>query len=127
MSLDALRKRSRGLLHDDMARPAFYIPESADSPDDYAAVSARLHSKRGQIGDLPGTNLNYAEVMDRTERLVFLFSELPAPKRGALVVFSAVEGYWLDTVDPPDGITVTVTVTRASAQEMLGIPSPCDA
>lgn len=127
MSLDALRKRSRGLLHGTMARPALYIPDAASAPDDYLQTSVRLHSKRGQIGDLPGTNLNYAEVVDRVEKLVFLFDEVPAPARGALVVLSALEGYWLDTVDPPDGITVSVSVSRASAQEMLGIPVPCEA
>lgn len=108
-----------------MARPALYIPDSADAPDDYERITARAHSKRGQIGDLPGTNLNYAEVVDRAEKLVFLFSELPAPKRGALIVFTATEGYWIDVVDPPDGITVSATVNRASVQEMLGIPTPC--
>lgn len=108
-----------------MGRPAFYFANPTDVSV-YIETLARPHNKRGQIGDLPGTNLNYAEVVDRQERVVFWREDIPAPARGALVVFSATEAYWLDVVDPPDGQTITANVTKATAAELVGVPTPED-
>lgn len=124
MTFDALKRRSRGLLHRTMARPVYYFADAAQAPDIWQCASARLHGKRGQIGDLPGTNLNYAEIIDRAEKVVFLVAELPNPVRGALVVFSPSEGYWLDAVDPVDGVTVSASVVRATATELSGLSAP---
>lgn len=106
-----------------MGRPAHYFANPAELGS-YIETKARPHNRRGQIGDLPGTNLNYAEVVDRAERVIFWVDDVPSPARGGLVVFSQTEGYWLDTVDPPDGQTITTNVTRASAAEMAGVPAP---
>jgi len=106
-----------------MGRPAFYFPD-AQVPATYVSTKARAHSKRGQIGDLPGTNLNYAEVIDRKERVVLWREDIPAPVRLALIVFSADEAYWVDSVDPPDGQTITVNVTMAGVSEIVGLPIP---
>ena len=41
-----------------------------------------------------------------------------------MIVFSEVEAYWVDTVEPPDGQTVTVNVTRAKQSEIVGLALP---
>ena len=124
MSMAAVRAQSRKALHDHMARPAFYYGDVSAPPSSYLEVTVRLHGKRGQIGDLPGTNLNYAETVDRKESVVFWREQVSAPLRGALVVFSATEGYWVDTVDPADGPRVTASVTPATPAELVGLAAP---
>lgn len=123
VGITEIRAKARGLLHRRLGRPAFYFPSASDLSS-YVETSVRPHSKRGQIGDLPGTNLNYAEVIDRQERLVFWKDDVPAPARGAMVVLSSVEGYWVDTTDPADGQTVSVTVTKMTETELSGVPVP---
>ncbi len=102
-----------------MGRPALYYETPTGSP---VSTKARPHSKRGMIGDLPGTNLNYAEVSDRKESVVLWLEDVPSPARGGLVYLSPSEGYWIESVDPPDGQTVTVQVTRATLAELAGMP-----
>ena len=123
MAIQDIKERARGALHGHMGRPAFYFPTPTDL-DVFVETKVRPHNKRGQIGDLPGTNLNYAEAIDRAERVVLWRADVPAPVRGALVVFSETEGYWLDSVDPPDGQTITSTVLKATTTELAGVPFP---
>lgn len=106
-----------------MGRPANYIPDAA-VPTDFVATKARAHGKRGQIGDLAGTNLNYAEMIDRKEAVILWREDIPNPVRLAVIVFSATEAYWVDSIDPPDGQTVKVNVTRADPAEIAGLPLP---
>lgn len=123
MGIREIREQARGSLHAYMGRPILYYPDHTDT-DAFVESKARAHSKRGQIGDLPGTNLNYAEVIDRVERVVLWRADIPAPMRGGLIVFSATEGYWIESVDPPDGQTVKVNVISATEAELVGIPAP---
>lgn len=122
MSFREIKEASRRALHDFMAQPAVYYADPvAGSPKE---ITARPHAKSGRIGDLPGTNLNYAEVFDRQERVILWREQVPAPVRGGLIIFSAEEGYWIDTVEPADGQTFTVNVTRATAPELVGLTLP---
>lgn len=75
-------------------------------------------------GDMSGTNLSYAVVQDTKDRILFMRDEVPEPPRGALVIISSDEGYVVDNVEPPDGISVTAEVTRLDAAEMSGRPTP---
>jgi len=75
-------------------------------------------------GDLAGTNLSYAQNNDRTFTVLFFRDEVPDPARGALVVLSATEGYFVDNVELPDGLTVTANVTVADATDLVGRTLP---
>jgi len=114
---------ARGSLHDFMGRPCNYFPSAAD-PATFIVTKARPHGKRGQVGDLAGTNLNYAEMIDRKEAVVLWAADVAQPVRLAIIVFSATEAYWVDSVDPQDGQTIKVNVTRADAAEIAGLPLP---
>lgn len=122
MRFREIKDRSRRLLHDFMGQPALYYANPVSG--EYVVTKARPHSKRGQIGDLPGTNLNYAEVIDRKEKVVLWREDVPKPTRLALIVFSATEGYWVDSVDPPDGLTISVNVVMAKESELQGLTLP---
>ena len=122
MSFRDIKEAARRALHDFMGQPAIYYADPLTGQP--LAITARPHAKSGRIGDLPGTNLNYAEVFDRQERVILWREQVPVPVRGAMVVFSEVEAYWVDTVEPPDGQTVTVNVTRAKQSEIVGLTLP---
>ena len=122
MSFRDIKEAARRALHDFMGQPAIYYADPLTGQP--LAITARPHAKSGRIGDLPGTNLNYAEVFDRQERVILWREQVPDPVRGAIIIFSADEGYWIDTVEPPDGQTVTANVTRATAAELVGLALP---
>ena len=122
MSFREIKEAARQALHEFMGQPAFYYANVLTSEP--LAITARPHGKGGRIGDLPGTNLNYAEVYDRKERVVMWREQVSSPVRQGLIVFSRDEGYWIDTVEPPDGQTVTVNVNRATTEELAGLSYP---
>ena len=86
-------------------------------------ITVRVHEFWKALGDLKGTNFNYAEVEDITPRIVFLLSEV-GPKRGAIVSVAPGEAYRVDLVLPVNGITVTAKVVKFSAEEAQGFPVP---
>tara|TARA_Y100000593_G_scaffold83521_2_gene157513 strand:- start:16189 stop:16578 length:390 start_codon:yes stop_codon:yes gene_type:complete len=129
MSIEALRNEARHALHDTLSVPAklFLKADLATAYD----ITVRRHTKPGTVGDLAGTNLNYAETHDEEEKLVFLVEEFAdiagapgRPTRGSLVVVSATEGYWVENVLPPHGITVKAEVVRANEADLAGKETP---
>lgn len=125
MSFRDIKNDCRRALHDFMAVPAsFYASPSVEPP---VLRSVRPHSRPAMVGDLAGTNLSYVETHDRKETVVFLLSEFPDPNvigRGALVVISETEGYWIENRMPRDGLTVTAEVTMASPADLAGKTLP---
>lgn len=130
MGFAEAKAKARRVVHDTMARPAsFYADPGVDS---WEALTVRFHSKSAVIGDLPGTNLNYAETQDARDRLIFWRAELDGipgvtsrvPPHGALVVFTEDEGYFVDNVELRDGDTVTANVTRAEVSDLEGKTLP---
>lgn len=122
MGFRDIKEAARRVVHEIMAQPAVYYADPLTSAS--ISITARPHGKGGRIGDLPGTNLNYAEVYDRKERVILWREQVPNPVRGALIIFSATEGYWIDTVEPADGQTFTVNVNRATTTELAGLDLP---
>lgn len=118
-NIQAIREKARRTLHQAMKRPASYYqdPNVASAP---ILVHVRPHGKRNMTGDLAGTNLSYAENRDRSFSVIFFREEVDIPKRGALIVLSATEGYFVDNVELPDGLTVTANVTVADADDLAG-------
>ena len=107
-----LKARGRRALHQTMGRPATYYPVSSGTV--FQNITARAHSGVVRTGDLAGTNLSYAEQADRTETVIFLVDEVPAPRQNGLVIFAADEAYSLRVVRPRDGITITAEVVRVT-------------
>ena len=118
--IQSIRETARRALHSAMKRPASYYQDPKVMGSAPQLVYVRPHSKRGMTGDLAGTNLSYAQNQDRVYTILFFREEVAIPKRGALVVLSATEGYFIDNVEPPDGLTVTASVTLADADDLAG-------
>lgn len=117
---DKLR-RARNGLHRRMSVPALYMPMAGSKSQ--ALITVRVHESWRALGDLKGTNFNYAEVEEITPRIVFLLSEL-RPQRNAYVSVGPGEVYRIDVVLPDDDITVTAKVVKLSAAEAKGFPYP---
>ena len=111
----------RHRLHERMGTPAIYMPIAGSKSK--SLITVRVHEFWRSLGDLKGTNFNYAEVEDISPRIVFLVSEV-TPKRGAIVSVAPGEAYRVDLVLPVNGITVTAKVVKFSAEEAKAFPVP---
>lgn len=130
MSISRIKATARQALHSFMGRPAMLYLDPAVERD-AAAITVRHHEKAAMVGDLAGTSLNYAESHDDQETVVFWCEQLEplvgataSPPRGALVVLSATEGYWVDNTRTRYGQTVTAEVTPASEADLAGKTTP---
>lgn len=127
MSLEDVRAAARRSLHDHMGRAATYFTGGSVLA---GIVYVRVGEKAVKTGDLAGTNLSYAETHENRTHVIFDREALAdlgiTPRRLDMVVKSATEGYVIDTVLPPDGMTVTCEVTRMSAGEFTGKATPGD-
>lgn len=112
------------MLHDVMAVPALYFARpyvAGDTP--VQPITVRVHDKFALVGDLKGTNFNYAEFEDNAPRIVFMRSEIE-PVRNMIVSVEAGSAYRVDTVLPPNDETVTARVARLHVSETAGFPVP---
>lgn len=106
-----------------MEVPAIYI-----FPDTllYIEITVRVHSQFKALGDVKGTSFGYAERIDIVPELVFLREQGVQPKRGGVVSISHEEAYRVDTVEPPDGITVKAKSPAIPVKDLGGYPTPGD-
>jgi hypothetical protein len=122
MSIRDLKKRSRLALHDRMSFPAYHVDLDAGTE---SLCSIRHHERQGAFGDMAGFDYAPVERVEITPRIVVLAAEVSA-KRGDVFSVSASEAYEVETVMPPDGITVTIEVTRMRQSEIdaAALPVP---
>lgn len=122
MSLAEIKANARQALHDFMARPASYYNDGAL----FGPITARRHDAPKVVGDLAGTNLSYAEVHERPTTIILWKAELDGVTidRGDKIVFEADEGWFIETVKPRDGQTITVEVTPLSTASLAGLTLP---
>lgn len=116
----ALRRATRQkFVH--MARTALYFTDPAASNP--RTVRVLVTDRFQALGDLKGTNFNYAEIEDNTPRIEFLLDEID-PVRNAYVSIERGTIYQIDTVLPPEDITVTANVLRLGADKTRNFPIP---
>lgn len=132
MSIRRIKETARRALHDFMGRPAHLYLDPGQP--EFTRITVRHHEKAELVGDLAGTNLSYAENHDDEETVVFWCEQLAPlvgadaiPPRGALVVLSETEGYYVENARPRYGQTITAEVTPASASELAGKTAPEEA
>lgn len=128
MSFREIKRRARQDLHQIMKVPALYLvpaPEGSPSPyEDPVSVDVRLHYKFKALGDMVGTNFNYAERNEAVTQVVFLRADLANPQRGAVFSIQTGEAYQIDNLEPFDDITVTANVTRLPPSKAAGLAVP---
>ena len=116
--------RGRRALHDRMGVPALYFAlPYVDGVSAVRSISVRVHDQFTQLGDLKGTNFNYAEIEDNSPRIVF-WRTFIEPQRNFIVSLDVDHIYRIDTVLPPDGDTITARVALMFKSETAGLPVP---
>lgn len=108
-NLRAIKDKARARLHARMRVETFCYEDGQEGT--YETVFARVNSEDKVVGDLAGTSLGYAERRETIPKLIFLADEHD-PQRGNVYAVGPEEAYQVDTVDPRDGITVSVVATR---------------
>lgn len=129
-----VKAEARRVVHDTMRIPfAFYpageLPSDSNSTSEAAiapVVYGRLHLSDRALGDQAGTNLNSAEAVEPTPKIIFWLAELAEKNivihRNDVFCVAPGEAYEIDHVEPHDVETVTAKVTRmrgASAAPFL--------
>lgn len=119
-------RRARRQLHDHMSVDALYFAHpyvAGETP--VLPITVRVHDTPVVLGDLKGTNFNYAEMEDNAPRIVFMRDEIE-PVRGMVVSVEPGVAYRIDTVRAPNDITVTARVARLRVAETTSLPVPGD-
>lgn len=114
-------REARMDLHEEMSVPGLYMLQK-ESPDPIN-VTVRVFEYWNALGDLKGTNFNYAEIQDMNPRMVFLASEVE-PVRGAFVSIESGEVYRVDNVLPNDDITVLAKMIKLEKKNAQGFRLP---
>lgn len=104
-----------------MEVPAIYIDPKTQL---YAAITVRVHSQFKALGDVKGTSFGFSERIDIVPELVFLREQGVQPRRDGVVSISNEEAYRVDTVEPPDGITVKAKTPAIPLKDLGGYPTP---
>lgn len=82
-------------------------------------VNVRPQTEWGQIGDVAGTSLIYAERQDtKKSRIVFLLEDGHAPANGDIVMIAPDEGWKVDNTEPVYNVTQAAQVVRLAAKEL---------
>jgi len=122
--------RGRRVLHDYMQRPALCFDHPRQDDDAGKRISVRVHDHYLRLGDLKGTNFNYAEVEEDVPTIIFMRDELAAKgitlKRNMIVSVEPGLAYRIATIKPPNGITITSTVARLDETDAAGLPVPAN-
>ena len=120
MGLRDIKNKARLDLHEEMKVPAFYFP-----PGSFVAAPCfvRVHSMFRALGDIQSNQVGLAEREEMVPRLVFLASEI-VPARAGIITISATEGYRIDVVQPPDGLTITAFVVPLTVTQLAGLTYP---
>jgi hypothetical protein len=107
-----------------MEVPAIYIDPKTQL---YAAITVRTHTQFKALGDVKGTSFGFAERVDIVPELIFLREQGVQPLRGGVISISHEEAYRVDTVEPPDGITVKAKCPMIPLKDLGSYPTPDEA
>lgn len=113
---------ARRQLHDYMSVTAVaWYGDVPTDPADLIPLTVRVHEKWLALGDLKGTNFNYAEVEAIAPRMIFMNDQI-IPDRDLIVSVEPGVAFRVDRTLPPDDITTTGVVIRLEEDETVGFP-----
>lgn len=120
---EAMRE-AREILHETMSVPAKYFPmEYNPSTSIVIDITVRVHDKFMALGDLKGTNFNYAEIESIAPRAIFWRSEV-TPARNFIISLEPGLAYRIDNISEHDDKTVTCAVVRMKVDKTTSFPVP---
>lgn len=117
-----IKRAARQRLHTAMAVPALYIPVQGATP---VPCTVRFHTKFGALGQL-NRDPEWAERAEAEPKIVFLASEVPAPRtKTAVVSVEPGEAYRIENSDPVDDAGfILARVTKLPVNQTTGLPVP---
>jgi hypothetical protein len=116
---------ARAILHDEMSVEAVYfVPPYNPLTTVVQDITVRVHDKFIALGDLKGTNFNYAELESIAPRIVFWREQIEAPEHNAIVSLKPGLAYRIDRDQEYDGVTVTAYAARMDESKTSGFPVP---
>lgn len=118
-----IKRRARRDVQLHLRVPALYLASIDAVP---VQCFVRVHTKFQALGDMKGTNFNYAEREDITPRIIIWREEIPQPVRNAIISVEAGEAYHIDNTQPPDDLTITAMVTQLDNEDpkLADLPIP---
>lgn len=115
---------ARRQLHDYMSVTAVaWYGEPPEDPEDLIKLTVRVHEKWLALGDLKGTNFNYAEVEAIAPRMIFMVDQI-IPDRDLIVSVEIGVAFRVDHTLDADDITITAVVIRLPEDYTTGFPVP---
>ena len=115
------KAKARSTLHERLAQRANCYPDGPSSTPE--EVTLRVNTRVAPIGSLAGGGLTYAERWEDTPKLIFLVDE-HQPVRGSVYSIGEKLAYRVDSVEPPDGITISVESIRLPASDAERYEAP---
>ncbi|QXV73596.1 hypothetical protein [Rhizobium phage RHph_X2_30] len=116
-----IKRKARRDVHQHLRVPALYLATREATP---VECFVRVHTKFAALGDMKGTNFNYAEREEETPKLIIWREEISQPARNAIISVETGEAYQIDSVQPADDLTITVNVTAMDSEDTVGLPVP---
>lgn len=111
-----IRRKARGVVHERMSDPVIYLSSADATP---LVVNARVHTRTTEIDVGDGAGPGFAQLLDTTPKIRFLRSEVSKPNaKTGFVLVSADEGYLIQHVRPPYGITIDAEVSDLDAARL---------
>ena len=121
MDFRETRSQMRTDVHDVMGIAALYIASPGATP---VPCRVRLHEKNATHGGLQGTNFHYSEREEMDVKIRFKLSEVPEPKRDAVVSIAQGEAYTIDRREANDLDFVYCPALRMRVEDTTGLPVP---
>lgn len=121
-----LKRKMREDLHAIMRVPALYYPTG--NPDETPnTVSIRPSYGPRAIGNEPGTDYHFANMLEMEPKVLFMVAE-QMPARLAVVSISPTEVYRVDSVEPIDFISIKAVCVKANDADaaLFGYPGDMD-
>ncbi len=104
-----------------MAEVALYFVDPAAANPTFIQVC--ITDRFLMVGDIKGTNFNYAEIEAESPTIEFLREQIE-PVANAYVSVRPGLVYQIDTMLPTEGITVTARALRIPASKLRNFPVP---
>lgn len=98
----------------------YFVDPAAANPN---PIQVCITDRFLQVGDLKGTNFNYAEIETDSPTIEFLREQVD-PQPNAFISVKPGLAYQIDTLMPTEGITITARVLRLPTSKLRNFPVP---
>ena len=116
-----IKNQARLNVHETLQVAGLYLESPADqNPKE---ITIRVWTKWQEFGKIKP---EFSDFSDANPKIIFLRSQIPLPKKNAIVSVERGEAYRIESTEASDGLTVTAIVAKIpeSTPYLLDIPVP---